>query len=145
MGKSIFDWLKDWFIFLTEQSPTVAFAKSSKGREYRDVLFAIAGNTPIPSDVWDSMPQKLKETVAAAKKRGAKITFEADSGSGLFGAGKTYDKITIISRQKGAICTSSYNAKNGVRTYSGSNSGPLYSSGMFSDPETGESAGMFIS
>jgi hypothetical protein len=148
MRKSIFDRLKDLFIFHTEQSPTVAFSKSSKGSEYRDRLFDMADNIPIPYEVWDSIPQELKGLVIAAQKNGAKISYEPNCRSGILGflgKGKTFDKITIKSQQKGTMYTSSYNAKNGVMTYSGSNSGPLFASGMFFDPETGESAGMFVS
>jgi hypothetical protein len=60
MYKSFLVALKDWFLFRFEESPAVAFAKSSEDRAYRNMLFGMAGNTPVPSEVWASMPQMLK-------------------------------------------------------------------------------------
>ena len=147
MNKSFIDKLKDQCLFMFEKSTTVAFVKSSKGREYRDMLFAVAGNTPIPPDVWDSMSDRLKETLVSAQKSGAKISYHPDCPSivGIFSSlARIYDKVTITSIRDGAVFTTSYNVKNSIMTYASSNSGPLCGGGMLFDPETGKVTFSFV-
>jgi hypothetical protein len=99
----------------------------------------------IPPEVWLEMPEELRKILLDAKKRKAKISYEVNSNSGIFGGKKVYDRVTVVITDKWRILTTSYNAKNGIKTFSGHYAGPLAGGGLFFDPETGGYAGSYIS
>jgi hypothetical protein len=99
----------------------------------------------IPPEVCEEMPEEFIKTLLDAKKRKANISYEAKSNSGSFGGNKVYDRVTVVIVDKRKIFTTSYNVKNGIKTFSGHYADPLASGGWFFDLETGGYAGSYIS
>jgi len=101
----------------------------------------------IPRDVWDAMPDKLKETLIKAKKDGGYIWYWANCPGGIFATDheNTYKHIGVSFYDKCSIRTMGYNAETGVMTVNSRNNGPLSGGGMLLDPETGKCIGMYVS
>jgi hypothetical protein len=100
----------------------------------------------IPPTVWEAMPEKLRNHLKEIQKKGAQISYEPNFHNNCFLlGGKTYDKVTVTMFRKASTSITSYNAKNGIVTYSGYNAGPLAAGGTHFDPETGKLGFTFIS
>jgi hypothetical protein len=98
--------LKYWWY--ARKSPTIAASKSKEAKKLKAQMQKNA--SPIPPDVWNEMPQMLKEIIQSAQKDGAVVTYNPSEGktglSAILG-----DTVTVY---YGPLMSRVYNAKTGV-------------------------------